>query len=80
MTDAATKKVLRVSPARTGRALIDVSVQHLDELERLLKANGVYYWVHEQFISFDGGPEMAMVNLGPRPDVQAVQALLDSVA
>lgn len=79
MTDAATKKNLRVSTDGTVGPYIMVPVIQLDDVRRLLDGRGVGYWVEENAISLDGAPEIAVINLGRGGDAAAVQALLDSV-
>ena len=41
--------------------------------------NGINYWIEENVISLDGGPEIAIVNLGRGADVAAVRTVLESV-
>jgi hypothetical protein len=49
----------------------------LDEVRRLLDGRGIRYWVEENAISMDGGPETVVVNLGREGNAMAVQAVLD---
>lgn len=79
MTDAATKKALRVSTDGTSGPYIMVPVVQLDDVRMLLDSRGVGYWVEENAISLDGALEIAAVNLGRGGDAAEVQALLDSV-
>lgn len=79
MTDAATKKRLRVSTDGTAGPYIMVPVSQLDEVRQLLDSGQVGYWVEENAISLDGAPEIAVINLRPDGNALAVQALLDSV-
>lgn len=79
MTDTSTQRPLQVSTESTAGPYMDVPVSQLDEVERLLKQAGIFYWVNDNLISIDGGPEIATVNFGRSGDAAAVQAILDSV-
>jgi len=79
MTDAATKKPLRVSTDGTTGPYIMVPVSQLDQVRRLLDSRRIGFWLEEEAISLDGAPEVAVINLGRGADAAAVQALLDSV-
>jgi hypothetical protein len=78
MTDAATKKPIRVSTDGTAGPYIMVPVSQLDEIRRLLDGRGVSYWVEENAISLNGAPEVAVIDLGRGGDAAAVQTILDS--
>jgi hypothetical protein len=79
MTDTTTKKPLRVSTDSTVGPYIEVPVSQLDEVRRLLDSRRISYTVDEDFISFNGAPEEAVIDLGRGGDAAAVQAILDSV-
>lgn len=79
MTDATTKKPLRVSIDGTTGPYLMVPVSQLDEVRRLLDSSHIGYWVEEEAISLDGEPEGAVINLGRGADAAAVQKILDSV-
>ena len=79
MTNAATKKPLRVSTDGKAGPYIMVPVSQLDEVRRLLDSRRIGYWVEENAVSLDGAPEVTVMNLGRGGDAAAVQALLDSV-
>ena len=79
MTDAATKKPLRVSTDGAYPPYLDLSVSQLDDLRKALDGHGVVYWVDEGYLSFNGGPEMAFVNFGREENAAAIQAILDTV-
>ena len=79
MIDAMTQKPLHVSNVGTAWQYIHLPVSQLAEVEQLLEKHGVRYWIDEDFISLDGAPETAVVNLGRGADADAVQAILDSV-
>jgi len=79
MIDTMTNDRLHVSIDGTAGPYIMVPVSQLGELRELLKKRGVRYDVEENAISFDGKPEVAVVDLGRGADGSAVQAILDSV-
>ncbi|MBI1918125.1 MAG: hypothetical protein HYS12_25825 [Planctomycetes bacterium] len=79
MTDATTKNPLRVSTIGTAGPFIRLAFTQLDEVRQLLDRHGIRYWVRENAISLDGGPEMIVVKLGREGNAAAVQAILDSV-
>jgi hypothetical protein len=79
MIDVATNKPLRVVAGGTEWPYIEVSVNQLDALRKLLNSRGVRYWVDEHVVSLNGGPEIADVDLGRGIDPNAVQKILDSV-
>jgi hypothetical protein len=79
MTDATTKKPLRVSTDGTAGPYIMVPVIQLDEVRGLLDSRRIGYWVEEEAISLNGAPEVAVINLGRGADAAAVQVILDSV-
>lgn len=79
MTDATTKKPLRVSTEGTAGPYIRLPVSQLEEVRRLLDGHSIRYWVNENAISWDGGPYFTVINLGREGDAAAVQAILDSV-
>jgi hypothetical protein len=75
--DVTTQRPLTVSTDGTVGPYIDVPFSQLDEVRRLLDDHGIRYSVEEAVISFNGGPEMAVIDLGRRGDAGAVQAILD---
>ncbi len=79
MTEATTKKPLRVSTDGTAGPYLMVPVSQLDEVRRLLDSRRIGYWVEENAISLNGTPEIAVIDLGRGGDATAVQALLASV-
>jgi hypothetical protein len=80
MTDAATRKPLRVLTDGGAGPYIMLPFTQLDDVRRLLDSRAIGHWVQEEVISFNGGPEIAVINLGRGTDVAAVQAILDSVS
>jgi hypothetical protein len=78
MIDVTTNKPLRVSTEGTAGPYIRLPFNQLDEVRRLLDGSSVRHWVSENVISLNGGPYIAVVNLGREGDAAAVQAILDS--
>lgn len=79
MNDGTTNAPLRVFTEGTAGPYIMVPVARLDEVRAILDKRGVRYCIEEEVISLDGGPEIAVVDLGRGGDAPAVQAMLDSV-
>ena len=79
MIDVMTEKPLSVSTDGTVGPYIMVPFSQLGDLRRLLDSHSVRYWVDENVISLNGGPEVALVNLGRGADATRLQAILDSV-
>jgi hypothetical protein len=77
MTDTTTQLPLQVSTDGTAGPYIELAVSQLDEVKRLLDSRQIQYWVGENAISLDGGPEFAVINLGRNADSQVVQTILD---
>jgi hypothetical protein len=77
MIDAMTRKPLYVSTEGTAGPYIMVPVSQLADLRELLNKHRIRYSVEEDSISLDGGPEIAVVDLGHGTDVAAVQHILD---
>lgn len=78
MTDTATKQRLTVSATDTEWPYISLPDSQVAEVQRILDDAGVRYEVDEIVISWDGGPELARVNLRRGTDGAAVQKLLDA--
>jgi hypothetical protein len=77
MIDSKTRWALQVSDIGTAGPYIRVPFTQLPELRQLLHDHGVRHSVEEEVISVDGGPEIAVVNLGRGADAAAIQAILD---
>lgn len=77
MTDTTTGRALAVSTEADGYPYLSVPVHQLDRVRRLLDTGGVSYWVDEEALSIDGGPEMIVINIEPGTDPAAVQRILD---
>jgi hypothetical protein len=79
MIDRTTHSQLRVSTDAGGNSYIRLPYSQVDEVRRALDKRGIRYSVDENIISLSGSPFMAMVRLGRGVDVNAIQAILDSV-
>lgn len=77
MIDVTTHKPLVVLTVGTAGPYIMVPDCQLPEVRKLLDSHGIRYWVEEDVISFDGSPEIAVVNFGRGADASAIQAVLD---
>ena len=78
MIDSSTSKPIRVSADGTSGPYVMVPVDQLEQVRKLLQANGIPYWVDHNAISVDGRPAVAVVNLGKGTDPLRVQVLLDA--
>lgn len=79
MIDQTTNKPIRVCASNTSIGVlcsIRVPYAQLAALRQLLDAHGFRYWVSQDIISIDGGPEMTRVELYRGTDPEAVQAVL----
>jgi len=79
MIDSTKGLPLRVSTEGTVGPYIRLPYSQIEDLRRVLDSHGIHYWVHENIISLDGGPYIAVVDLGRKADANALQAILDSV-
>jgi hypothetical protein len=78
MIDVATMKPLRVETYGTVWPSITVSVNQLDEVQRLLDRHGLSYDVEDEAISINDGPELTDIYFRRGADAGAIQAILDS--
>jgi hypothetical protein len=58
---------------------ITLPLDQLDRLTAVLDAKRITYWVDDEVLSLDGGPEIARVTLDEYTDAAMVQRLLDGV-
>jgi hypothetical protein len=79
MIDVTTKRPIHITTEGTSRPYIRLPVSQLTEVQQLLDNHGIRYWVEENFLSYNGGPEKAIIDLGRGADAGAVQAIFDSV-
>jgi hypothetical protein len=77
MINTTKKKPIRVETGGTAGAFFEVPVSQLDDVRRLLDAHRFRYSVYDRYLSFNGGPEQALVHLGWGGDAIAVQKILD---
>jgi len=80
MIDTKNKRPLQVSKDGTAGPYIMVPVSQLDDLCGLLDKHSIRYSVEEDAISLDGAPEIAVIDLGHRANVSAIQDILDSAS
>ncbi len=78
MIDAITDKPLQVTDTDGGPAIFDVPARQVEEIQRLLSAHGIRYWVDEDYFSFEGGPETTIIYFGHAGDSKKVQSILDN--
>ncbi len=79
MIDTTTNEPVRVLKYDSARPYIVVPELQLQQVTDVLDANKVSYWVDEEALSMDGGPEITFINLGYGTDPAAIQRLLDSI-
>ena len=58
---------------------ITVPVDQLDKFTTVLDAHKIPYWVDEEAISFDGKPEVIVINFEPGGIPEVVQRLLNGI-
>jgi hypothetical protein len=80
MLDTQTRRDIRISTDGDAGPYIMVPVLQLDQLRSLLESHGISHWVESGYISLDGRPEIAIVNLGRGADVAHTQAILDQIS
>ncbi len=80
MTDTTTQAPVRVSTDGTAGPYIRLSWDQVNDLKRLLDSHQIRYRVQENIISLNGGPFMAVVDLGRNADPLVIQRILDSVS
>ncbi len=79
MIDTVTKKQLKVSTDGTAGPYIMVPVIQLADLKMVLDKHNLSYSIEEEAISLNDAPEVAIVDLGRKADVQAIQIILNSI-
>jgi hypothetical protein len=80
LIDTMTRNTLKVSTVGTVGPFIRLAYSQLPELQHLLDQHQIRYWVSENVISWNGGPETVVVNLGRSGDAVTVQTILDSAS
>ncbi|HET6880279.1 MAG TPA: hypothetical protein VFI31_08995 [Pirellulales bacterium] len=80
MIDRSTNASLHVIGDQAAPGLIMAPASQLDAIRRILDEHHIYYWVDEEYISFDGEPDVAFINFSRDVDPKRVQKLLDEAA
>ena len=80
MIDSATHKPVRVLLDVATGPYIYVSVDHFDQVRKVLQDNNIPHWVDHIGISVDGRPMERLINIKKGSDPDRVQALLDAAA
>ncbi len=78
MKDATTGCSLIVSTDGGAGPYMILPADLLDKVTSLLDENQISYWVDEELISVDGGPEDAFINFKRGSDPADIQRILDS--
>lgn len=77
MTDAENRPI-RVSNDERSGPYIQLPVDRLEAVERVLKEHAIRYWVDRHQYSFNGRPPVTMLYINQKTDPNHVQALLDA--
>jgi hypothetical protein len=77
MNDTSTGERLRVSTAGDAGPYIDVPLSQVEDVCKRLDREGIPYWVDPLAISFEGEPEVTIINFSRYVDASRVQAILD---
>ena len=78
MRDAMTGQLIRVSAESASGPYISLSAHEVERVRSILEANNIPFWVDHRFVSVDGKPALAVINLGRKTDPDQVQAILDA--
>jgi ribulose 1,5-bisphosphate synthetase/thiazole synthase len=79
VNDVTTNKPLRVGGGKDGGGVIWLPESQVPDVQKLLDQHGIRYWLQEEIISVDDGPEFTALILSKNEDPQAVQVILDDV-
>lgn len=80
MMDKTTNQPLRLVVApNNGGAFLRLPYLQVEELRQVLDAQGIRYWVEEMVYSYNGGPQIAIVQFGKNNNPETIQAILDSI-
>ena len=77
MIDVTTQKRLQVSKDPGAGPYVVVPFEQIDDVRALLDNSTVRYWVDGMAISYNGSPEVIVVNTYRGTDTQTVQDILD---
>jgi hypothetical protein len=79
MTEALDPRSVRLWRGAFDFLNIAIPVSRLEQLKRLLEANGISYYVDEVTITMDDEPEFTTLELGRSADPEVVRRLLDEI-
>jgi hypothetical protein len=79
MIDTVKNERLMVSTDGGVGPYIDLPYSQVEDVKRILDSHKIHYWVHENVLSWNGGPYMAVIDFGRYGDAATIQAALDSV-
>jgi hypothetical protein len=80
MIDTTTQKPLRVTTAGGAGPYLILPYEQLDQVTALLDANRIPYYVWDEVLSMDGGPEVAWIHFEDEGiNAAVIQRLLDSI-
>lgn len=79
MVEALTRKRLNVESYGTAVPYIRLQVRQLIEVCKVLDKYNIRYWVDEDALSLNGGPETTYVNLDRKTVIAVVQSLLSGI-
>ncbi|OYV87446.1 MAG: hypothetical protein B7Z73_10070, partial [Planctomycetia bacterium 21-64-5] len=71
MIDSLTHESLHVIGDQASPGLVIASATQLDAIRQILDAHEIPHWVDEEYISFDGEPDVAFINLSRDVDPSA---------
>lgn len=77
MIDSSTHQTIQVTGDRASPGLIMAPVNQLDAIRQVLDHHRIPYWVDEEYISFDGDPDVAFINFSRDLDPNLVQQFLN---
>jgi hypothetical protein len=80
MLDSHTKQPIQVLDDEATGPSIEVRLDRLDAVEKLLQAHGIPYWASEHAIPVDEEPAEVVVKVRKGVDPRAVQEILDRAA
>lgn len=78
MIDTMKQERLRVLNNGAAGPYIILPFSQVEQVQELLNKHHIRYWMDDNLISLDGGPETALINFGRGGDASAVQSILDS--
>ena len=79
MIDSSTNKPLKVSSGGKASFYLRIPYSQVEKVRPHFDSHGINYWVSENVISFDGGPEIALIGLSHVTDPTTIQSILDGI-